>query len=488
MEELDLATLGKQSVRGVLALISQTFILQIISAAALIVVLTILSPADVGIFVAVTAMRRIIDFFTDFGFGAALVQKKTELTQQDLRTSFTIQAGITFLIFIISFVFRDQITIFLKLNPQGENLFLALVFTVFLSSFKTIPSILLERKIQFQKLVIPQIAEAFVYNVLLVVLVLKGFRVDSYTYAFLAAGLIGIPFYYYVSPWKIGLGIDRKALHNLKFGAQFQAKNILATIKDDLLTVILTQFLSFTQIGYIGFAQRIAFLPYRYIVDSVTKVTFSAYSRIQENTQVLKKAIEKSLFFVSSLMFPVLLGIILIIPYFIQYFSKWHNKWEPAIFSLIFFCLNAAFSSLSGILVNILDATGQVKKTLYLMVIWTIMTWVITPIFIIKFGYNGVAPASFVVTLTIGYTVYLAKKIVKFDLFRSIYKPLICTGIMGICVFGLTRFFVKDFITLFITILIGGFIYALGIYKLSKDELHEGIKLVFPAKGGTNSS
>lgn len=474
MEELDLVALGKQSVKSVLAVISQTFIVQIISTAALIIVLTVLTPAEVGIFVAVTAMRRVIDFFTDFGFGAALVQKKEDLRQEDLKTSFTIQASATLLIFLTTLLFRDQVTGFLKLNIQGERLLLALIFSVFLSSFKTISSILLERKIQFQKLVIPQVAEALVYNILLVILVLKGFRVDSYTYAFLAAGLVGIPFYYYVSPWKIGLGIDRKALHSLRFGLQFQAKNVLAVIKDDLLIVLLTRFLSFTEIGYIGFAQRIAFLPYRYIVDSVTKVTFSAYSRIQENKQVLKKAIEKSLFFVSTAMFPVLMGIILTIPHFIQYFPKWHNKWEPAILSVVFFCLNAGVASLTGILVNILDATGRVVKTLYLMIFWTILTWILTPILIFKFGYNGVAPASFLVVSTIGYAVYLVKQSVEFDFFRSIYKPIVCTILMGVTVYGYYRFFVKDFLTLSAGILLGGIVYSSSFYLIAKKELHEG--------------
>ena len=485
MEELDLLTLGKQSIKSVLALISQTFIVQIISAVSLIIVLTVLTPAEVGIFVAVTAMRRIVDFFTDFGFGAALVQKKQQLTLEDLRTSFTIQASITFIIFIITLLMRNQIADFFKLNSQGETLLLGLVFTVFLSSFKTIPSILLERRIQFQKLIIPQIAESLVYNIVLVALVLNGFRVDSYTYAFLAAGIIGIPFYYYVSPWKIGLGIDKKALQNLKFGIQFQTKNILAIIKDDLLTVILVRFLTLKEIGYIGFGQRIAFLPYRYIVDSVTKVTFSTYSRIQEDANVLRKAVEKSLFYVSALMFPIVIGIILIIPNFISYFPKWQNKWEPAAISIIFFSLNAAFASLSNILINVLDATGRIKKTLYLMIVMTIITWTLTPIFIFKFGFNGVPIVSFIVTFTILYCVYLVKKIVDFDFIKNIYKALICSIIMGIIVFAYIQFYVKDMFTLFIGVVLGAFIYLSCFYLLAKKELDETKNLIFPAKGGS---
>jgi O-antigen/teichoic acid export membrane protein len=478
MEELDLLSLGKKSVHGVLALISRTFILQIIQTAASLIILSILIPSDVGIYVAVIAIQRIISFFTDFGLGAALIQKKHALTHNDLKTSFTLQAGITFIIFLLVFALRDVISGYFKLGVQGEGLLIALVATIFISSFKTIPSILLERKIQFQKLIIPQIIESLVFNLLLIYLILKGFRLESYTYAFLASSLITVPVYYYISPWKVGIGIDRDSLTHLKFGLQFQAKNILATIKDDLLTVILTKFLTFTEIGYIGFGQRIAFMAYRYVVDSVTKVTFSTYSRIQENKAVLKKAIEKSLFFVSSLMFPILIGIIIICPYIIQYVPQWH-KWEPAIPSLIFFCLNAVVSSLSGILVNILDATGRVGTTLKLMVLWTITTWIFTPFLIFIYGFNGVALASFLVTLTIGYTVYLVKQQVEFDFIKTIYKPFLCTIIMGIIVFACTKVFVHDFLTLGAAISVGGVVYLAVFYLFAKKELHEVKKLLF---------
>lgn len=473
MNDVDILQLGKSSIKSVLALISRTFVLQIIQTAASLIILSVLVPSDVGIYVAVTAIQRIISFFTDFGLGAALIQKKSELTHNDLKTSFTLQAGITFLILLIIFLFRTHISTYFKIGEAGEGLLLALVATIFISSFKTIPSILLERKIQYQKLIIPQIAESLVFNVLLIILILNGFRISSYTYAFLVSSLIGLPIYYLISPWKIGFGIDRESLSHLKFGAQFQAKNILATVKDDLLTVILTKFLSFTEIGYIGFGQRIAFLAYRYIVDSVTKVTFSTYSRLQENNTVLRHAIEKSLFFVSALMFPTLTGLIIMGPSVIHYIPQWHNKWEPAVLSLIFFCLNAAVSSLSGILVNVLDATGRVKTTLWLMVVWTAATWILTPLLIYLMGYNGVALASFIVSLTIGYTIYLVKEHVSFSFWRSIYKPLICTLIMSIIVWIGTKLLVRDMLSLVSIIIVGIICYFGCFYIISRKELYE---------------
>lgn len=475
MDELDIVLLTKRSVQGVLALISRNFFLNLISAFSFILISSILQPRDIGIYTAVIAIQRIINFFTDFGLGAALIQKKEELTEGDLKTSFTLQASATLIIFIAVFLLRGSIATYFRLSLQAEILLVVLVFCIFLSSFKTIPSILLERKIKFEKLIIPQMVESFLFNALLIFLVFRGLGIASFSWAFLISALAGIPFYYVVSPWKIGLSIDRGSLHHLKFGARFQAKNILAAIKDDALTVFLAKTLSYTDLGYIGFAQRLAFYLYRYVVDSVTKVTFSTYARIQGDLQVVRKAIEKSLFFVSAGIFPLLTGLIIVSPYLIKYFPGWNNKWEPALLSLIFFCLNAIVSSMSGILVNILDANGKVKITLNLMILWTALTWILTPILMYFFGYNGVAVASFLVTLTIFITISYVRRIVDFHFFRSIHKPFIGTAIMAFVVYFVSLFFITNFISLIAVVVLGGGVYLGCIYFLARDEFRQAL-------------
>lgn len=471
MNKLDFDLIAKRSIRGVFALVSKTFFLNLISFAAFLVITSNLPKTDFGIYIVVIAIQRVISFFTDFGLGAALIQKKEDLRKEDITTFFTIQAGVTLGVFLIVLIFIGVLADFFKLNEQGKTLLIVLIFTIFISSFKAIPSIVLERSINFGRLAFPQIIESLAFNFILVALLLGGYGINSFTFAFLISSLIGIPAYYLVSPWRIEIGIDRQSITYLKYGIRFQAKNILATIKDDLLTVILPLFLTFTEIANIGFAQRLAFFAYRYVVDSVTKVTFSTYSRMQNDLNFLKKAIEKSLFFVASSMFPILFGLIVISPHLIDFFPSWNNKWEPAVFSIIFFCLNAAVSSLSGILVNVLDATGKVKVTLRLMVLWTVLIWILTPLFIHFYGYNGVSVASFLVTTTIVYTVFLVRKIVEFKFLSSIIKPLVASLLMTIAVFILSNLFAKDFPSLIFVILMGGVTYMVSLFVLSGKEL-----------------
>lgn len=477
-EKFDLSIIGRRTINGIFALISRQLILVFINLGAKFVVSSYLAISGFGIYTVVTAIQRVISFFTDFGLGAALVQKKGSLEDEDITTTFTLQFFITLIVFLVVFLLREVISTAFNLDKASENLLLTLVFCIFLSSFKIIPSILLERHIKFEKLVIPQIVEQLSFNVILVILLLSNFGLNSYVLAFLVSSVISIPIYFYISPWKISFGVSKKALSHLKYGAQYQAKNVLATIKDDFLTLFLTRFLSFTQIGYIGFAQQWSFMIYRFVVDSVTKVTFSTYARMQDNKDHLSKAVEKSLFFVSLVMFPAISGVILIFPYFISFIPKWSNKWEPAILSFIFFSLNAGVSSLSNILVNVLDANYKVKVTLKLMVIWTILTWVFTPIFIIYFGYNGVAFSSFLVTLSIAYTIYLVKKIISFNFINSIYKPLLSSLIMSFFVYIFLKLFTTNITILLFVILIGGAIYSFSMYVLAREEVFHGLKLI----------
>lgn len=470
MAEIDKNTIKSRTAVGIVALTSRTLILQVISLVAFSVLTVVLTPANIGVYVAVTAIMRIVNFFTDFGFGAAIVQRKNEVTQDDLKTAFSIQALITLGIFLIAFFLRYQIKIFFNLNDQSVQLLLVLIFTLFLSSFKTIPSVLLERKLHFKKLVYPQIAEALVFNILVVYFALNGYGVSSYTFSTLAAAIVGIPVYYLVSPWKISIGFSFTSIKILMYGVQFQAKSVLGTLKDDLLTTTLAKILTATELGMIGWGQKWAFFSFRFVVDSITKVTFSTYSRLQEDKKVLASSIEKSLFATSMVMFPILSGLILTSGYFVMFLPK-YQKWEGGLISLYFFCLNAAVSSLSNILVNVLDATGRVKTTLKLMVMWLSLTWIFTAILLYYFGYNGVAVASFLVTLTIFITIHEVKKIVKFSFIESIKKPLIATLSMSVAVYLFNQLFTKNLLFLFIGIGFGLLIYLVVIIKLAKSEI-----------------
>ena len=66
----------RRSVSGVLALISRTFIIQIISFVATLSLTIFLDPNTYGIFYLVSSVVNFLAYFSDVGLAAALIQKK----------------------------------------------------------------------------------------------------------------------------------------------------------------------------------------------------------------------------------------------------------------------------------------------------------------------------------------------------------------------------------------------------------------------------
>jgi len=343
-----------------------------------------------------------------------------------------------------------------------------LIISLIFSSLKTVPSILLERHLAFSKLVIPQIAENVVFYATAVILAYYKFQIASFTWAVLLRGVTGLVLIYVLSPWKPGLGIDKESAKKLtSFGVPFQVNSILALFKDDMLTVFLGKILTFTQIGYIGWAQKWAFIPLRFFMDNVNKVTFPAYSRLQDHKAELAKAVEKSIFFVTFLVYPSVFGMIAIAPQVVSLVPN-YGKWEPALPLLYLFAINALFSAVSTTFTNTLFAIGRPKIVLKFMAFWTAATWLLTVPLVLKFGYIGVAMASAIVAATSLATVYFVKKEFPITIAKNIFGPLFISLIMFFLVKAILITFPKSVLGMLLAIVLGAGIYfvlSLAIFK-----------------------
>lgn len=438
MVEMDITAIKKRSLTGIVALTSRTFLLQLVAFGATFLLTIFLTPAIFGIFFVVSAIISFLSYFSDIGLAAALIQKKEQITDEDLSTTFTIQQLLVLPLTIVVFILAPKLGAFYNLNADGVMLIRALTVSFFMSSLKTIPSVLLERKLRFSILVIPQIAETVGFYVVAVIMAWRGFGILSFTLAVLTRAAVGLVLMYLISPWKIRLGISPPvAKRLLRFGIPFQANSFLALLKDDLMTVFLGKILTFTEVGYIGWAKKWAEVPLRLIMDGVIRVTFPAFSRLQQSKKLLRVAIENILFGLAVSIIPISVGLLFFIDPVVHLIPK-YGKWEPALFSFNLFVIASILAAFSTPLTNALNAVGKIKITLSLMVFWTIATWVLTLIFVHFFGYNGVAMALLVLTSTLGIVIGLAKRITAFSFVSSVKWPVVA-GLAQAAWYALTR-------------------------------------------------
>ena len=435
--EISLETVKERSVRGIVVLTGRTFFLQILGVVAVGFLAFYLGPFEWGVFAILNAVINFLNYFSDVGLAAALIQKKEHPSDVDLKTTFLVQETLVLAIIGIVILLKPFFVQKYSLGSDGVVLLYALAFSFLLSSFKSIPSVLLERKLEFVKLTFPQILEQVIYYVVLVIFAVKGFGIKSFTIAVITRDVVGVAAIYIVQPWRPGFAFSRKTLSGLfKFGIPYQINTFLAALKDDGMTLVLGSILGPIGIGYLAFAQKFARYPLTFFMDTVTRVTFPAFSRMQETKEHLERSVTRSIFFICLLVFPSLIALVILAPVIIQVFPQ-YGKWGPAMLTLALVSVNFGFAAATTQLTNLLNAIGKIKITFYLMIMWTVLTWTLLPYLSIKFGFNGAALGYALVGASSVVAILVAKRYVNFSVYDSIVKPLIGASLMGVVIFVL---------------------------------------------------
>lgn len=468
--KLDLRTISKRAIKGAVSLIFRRVALQAISFITINLVLAKMLPvATLGIFNISTAVVSFFSFFSDIGLAAAIIQKKGEVTLDDLRTTFTIQQLLLlFLVLIIWFMAPFFVSSY-GLEENGMWLIRALGLSFFITGLKVIPSVLLERDLKFNPLVGIEIFETLTFNLILIVLVIFGFDLTAFSYAALARSVIGVAMIYLIAPWKVSIGISKiSAKSLLSFGLPFQLNALLALLKDRLVPLVIAGMIGPLGMGYVTWSQNLAFLPLE-VMNIIIRVSFPTFSRLQDDKVNLKQALEKSLFITTLFLYPGLFGMVVLAPFLVEYVVS--SKWVPALPLFYLFSISTFWATLSTTFTNALNAIGHIRTTLKLMILWTVLTWLLTPLITSYYGFIGVALSSAVISFSSVITIYLIKKFVDVSIISNIWQPFVASLAMSAVVFILANFLVKDWLSLIFVIACGAIIYFGFMMLIGREKL-----------------
>lgn len=474
MGELNVQTISKRAIKGAFSLTLRRVALQAISFLTINIILArILPVSTLGIFNIGAAIIAFFSFFSDIGLAAAIIQKK-EITREDLKTTFSIQQLLVIFITVVVFIFAPFFANFYELGEGGTWLIRALALAFLLTSFKVIPSVLLERDLRFNPLVTVEILETLVFNILLIILSKMGFGLAAFSVAAVARSFSGVILIYLIAPWKIGIGIFKGSAKSLlAFGVPFQLNAILALLKDRLVPLVVARIIGTAGMGYVTWAQNLAFLPLE-VMNIIIRVTFPTLSRLQDEKLGLKIALEKSLFATCVFLYPILFGMLALAPSVVQHVVS--PKWQPALPAFYLFSLATFWATLSTTFTNTLNAIGQIKITLKLMIFWTILTWILTPIFTFYFGFIGVAISSAIISMTSILTIILVKRFVAVAIWNNIWQPLVSSALMSVLVFYLSKVLVSNIWTLLLVIFLGGIIYTSLLFAVARKKIMESFR------------
>ena len=470
MASVDLQEIKQKTTKNVLFLSFRNIGIQAVSTIGFFILTILLGTGEVGLFAIVAESVGILGYFSDIGLAGALIQKKDEVKKKDLQTTFVIQQVLVILSLIVISIIFQNIRISKSYGPKETLIFISLCFSFFAASLKTIPSVLLERKLNFKLISTVDIIENVSFYLVAVVFAFLGFGAYSYAIATFVRSLLGLIIIYRFNPWPIGFSFSASSAKSLfKYGIPYQLNSFISMAKDKLSNIFVAGLLGRENFGILSWAQKGPRIPLSFM-DAIMKVTFPTFARLQDNPEYLKKSLEKSIYFIALFVFPASAGIALIAPSLINVIPK-YTKWLPAIIPLYFYSVNVAIASITSPLTNAFNAIGKITLTTKFMVMWTVLTWLLYPYLTIKYGFIGTSVATLLVGLSSVVVWIVANKLFNINVLKITLHPFLGSLLMIITVVMFQNLSLSPLISLIGSLTIGLMTYGLFTLIVSRQQI-----------------
>jgi O-antigen/teichoic acid export membrane protein len=393
-DTVDGATLRRKARVGAMVLAARSIVLESLVFAGNLALALLLDPEDFGVLAISQFALAFFVSFGDVGLGGGLVQRKEGPTQTLLSSVFWLQIAISIAIMAAVWVSTPVVPLVWPDLPRGSLwLMRALSLELLLTAARSIPSILMERELRFERLSILEVASQLAYFVVALPLGMKHYGVWALVGGVLARAFTGVLLAYALRPWRPSVIMDREGLRPIAhFGIPFQLKNVAGFLNGAVTPAYAGHVLGAHAVGIIGFAQSTAYTPLK-LVQVMARVGFPIYSRLQDKPKVLAETLGRSVhicaagtFLFSSLMIglgPQILRIA-------------YPKFLEAIVPLYLFAGTIMVGFVTPLVAAAFDAMGRPKVFLWIAVGSTLLAWAIVPFTTPRWGIVGFV-AGFIV-------------------------------------------------------------------------------------------
>lgn len=476
MGEFQLQNYKKKAAQGAVLMSFKRVYLQIIFTGSNIFLARLLFPEDFGLFAVVTFVMTFANILSDFGLAQALIQKRREITSRDLQTVFTSQLILSILVILLVYVVSPMVSNAYDFGQKGVDVFRLYSLYLLFTPFKTISYILLERELQYKKLILVEVTEITIGSITTVAGAYFGLGVFSFPIGSIFGHITGAVLYFTISPWKIRLKIFWNNLVSLsRFGFSYEVNVILALFYGPLIMLYLGRKVGAENLGYYQFAASLSVVPLA-AAEIINRIAFPLGSRVQKDKKVLSKLVEKVISTASSTTIVSALFMLVVSEDLVRIFYS--DKWLPSLPSLRISLVQMVFVAYVTGFSQLVLSLGHSKIVRNMSIFWTILTWFAAPILIHKFNYIGMNLTNLLISVSGMWLFFKLRRIVEFN-FSSNFFPFVAIALISSSVvFIFLQFGHQTFLRLLAAGLLGGITYITLLFLIKREEVKENLNLL----------
>ncbi len=416
----------------------------ILSSATGIILARHLSSSDYGVVGFAMIFIGFLQQFNDLGITSSIVQKET-IQDDELYTAFTLKLILGFLIFSASYAWACLSEKAFD-NPAVKWVVVILAAGLFINGLGFLPTTLLTRQLKFKLLTIPQIGSRLVATAVSIAAVYLGFRYWSIVLSNVAANIATVAIVWMLCPlpWKFRWD-SRAAKEHLKFGSHLFFAGLMIFVLFNADNFVIGTVNGAAMLGFYTIAFNWSTKATDFIAQAIHNILTSTFSRVQQDTERLKRGYLAILEYVSFA--AVLANTLLMIlsrELLVLVLGGGTGKWLPALLALEILCVYGVIRAVLEPVGSVIVAVGRPSLVFKSnAIVAALQAACLYP----ALRYFGIAGVAALVTICYGiqFPVYFPALHRKMDLrfsevFRSVRAALISGCALAAFGFTLDRF------------------------------------------------
>jgi len=428
--------LRRSATRGAAAVVGSRLGVQVLTLAVTFLVARILSPYDYAVITCCAVFVILADTLALAGIGPALVQKP-ELEEGDLEQGFTLSLGLSVVFTAVLFASARPLAQYF-LYPELTAVVRLCSLQVLLSPFRTVPVVLLERRMQLGRHSAIFTASMIVQSVVNVAMAVAGYGYWSLAVSSCVARVLDTVAYAWLSGWVPRLRMPGPSGWGLlRFGLNVTGSALLwqAYSQADfaIAAKVAPQYL-----GYYGLAFQIISMPSNRIAVSFSQAAYAVFCRLQDQRDQIRDWYLRLVGLMGAVALPIYAGMALVADDGVRLVLG--EKWAPAVVPLQILCVPGYALFLMTTLHPVMNALGRSDLPAKYNAVFTLTMPAAFLILGRRYGLVGICSAWAVFYPVIGFAlIRLSRPVLGFglaELARAHRPALASAAVMAAAVLG----------------------------------------------------
>lgn len=321
-----------------------------------IVLARLLTPDDYGCIGMLAIFITVSNTFVDGGFGSALIQKK-DVTQKDYSTIFWWNLFLSVVLYGVLFISALAVSRFYNI-PLLEPVLQVQGVVLIINALNIVQTNQLRKSINFKRLATIHIVSHIVAAVLAIVLAYMGWGVWALVAQQIVASSITSVMLWVMNRWMPSLCFSVESFKQLfSFGGFILASNLINTFCDNVQGLLIGKFFNPATLGLYTQSRKLEDIATTSISGVVNQVAYPVLSKKQSDMNGMIAALKKFITFISFIVFPLMLLLIVIAEPLIS--LVYSAKWLPCVPYFRILCIAGLAISLQMINYNAIAAIGK---------------------------------------------------------------------------------------------------------------------------------